>query len=298
MWFNPKEENTTHIPTKEAAEEIAAAVKGKAGTVTLAETKRKQDAAPQLYDLTTLQRDANRMLGFTANKTLKIAQSLYETRKALTYPRTDSRYLPPDMIPRVVQTMKQLPESYQGMIGGAFNGDKLNISKRTIDASKVTDHHAIIPTAQRVNPAGFDEDERLLYDMVVRRMLQAFYPPCVYDATEIQTTVEGHLFKTTGRVVIDQGWKAVPPLAKPVKGKKKKSAEEEETLLPPVALGDTRTVAKTTIKQEATTPPAHHNDASLLNAMEKCGKDLDDEELQKQMKGSGIGTPATRAAII
>ena len=121
---------------------------------------------PQLYYLTSLQRDANRLLGFTAGKTLKLAQSLYETRKALTYPRTDSRYLPPDMIPRVVQTMKLLPPSYQGLVPGALPGGKLPVSKRTVDETKVTDHHALIPTAHRVNPDTFDPDERQLYDLV------------------------------------------------------------------------------------------------------------------------------------
>ncbi len=148
MYFREGLEPDTHIPKIDDAKALAAQIKGRTGTVISAETTRRRDLPPQLYDLTSLQRDANRLLGFTADKTLKLAQSLYETRKALTYPRTDSRYLPPDMIPRVVQTMKVLPESYQALVPGALPDGKLPVSKRTIDETKVTDHHAILPTPE------------------------------------------------------------------------------------------------------------------------------------------------------
>ncbi len=302
QWFDEKLEPDTHIPKLDEAKRIAEEIKGRTGTVLSAETLRKKDAPPQLYDLTSLQRDANRLLGFTADKTLKIAQKLYEERKALTYPRTDSRYLPPDMIPRVVQTMKLLPDSYQSLVPGALPGGKLPVSKRTVDETKVTDHHAIIPTAKRVDPSTFTEEERQLYDLVARRMLQAFYPACEYDATKVITQVGQHRFRTNGRVVIHNGWRDVAALANPpaAKGKKKlKPADgEEEVALPPLAPGDTRTVKSATVKQDATKPPAQHTDASLLSAMENAGKELDDEEIARQMKGSGIGTPATRASII
>lgn len=297
-WFDEKLEPDTHLPNAEAAKAIAAQVKGQTGTVLSAETARKRDLPPQLYDLTSLQRDANKLLGFTADKTLKLAQSLYETRKALTYPRTDSRYLPPDMIPRVVQTMKLLPPAYQPLVSPALPEGKLPVSKRTVDETKVTDHHALIPTAKRVDPSTFTEDERQLYDLVARRMLAAFYPPCEYDATKVVTQVGEHHFRTTGRVVLQNGWRDVAPLANPPKTRKKKTDAEEETPLPPLAAGDKRTVVGTSIKQDATKPPPQHNDASLLAAMENAGRELEDEELQRQMKGSGIGTPATRAAII
>ena len=299
VYFHEKLEPDTHLKTKAEAETIAAAVKGKTGTVMQAETIRKKEWPPQLYDLTSLQRDANRLLGFTADKTLKTAQSLYETHKALTYPRTDSRYLPPDMIPRVVQTMKLLPENYQKYVPGALPGGKLPVSKRTIDASKVTDHHAILPTSRKADVSRFSEDERNLYDLVARRMLAAFYPVCEYDATKVITTVGEHSFRTNGRVTVVNGWHDVPPLEKPPKAKKApKPEEEEEGQLPPLAEGDTREVKKTQIREDKTKPPAPHTDASLLAAMETAGKDLEDEELVRLMKGSGIGTPATRAAII
>ena len=296
VWFSPRLDPDTHLKDRAAAEAIAAQVKGKPAVVTAAETTAKRELPPQLYDLTSLQRDANRLLGFTAEKTLKIAQSLYEKRKALTYPRTDSRYLPPDMIPRVVQTMRLLPPSYQPLVPAALPGGKLPVSPRTVDASKVTDHHALIPTANRVNPDTFDPDERQLYDLVARRMLAAFYPACEYDATRVITEAEGHTFRSTGRVVRVNGWHDVPPLANPPKTRKKKA--DEEAPLPPLAVGDTRTVKGTQVKEDMTKPPAQMNDASLLSAMENAGKEAEDEEIVRQMKGSGIGTPATRAAII
>ena len=299
VYFSGKLDLDTHLKDKADAEKIAEEVKGKTGTVTLAETVRKKELPPQLYDLTSLQRDANRLLGFTADKTLKTAQSLYEKHKALTYPRTDSRFLPPDMIPRVVQTMKLLPDSYQKYVAGALPDGKLPVSKRTIDKTKVTDHHAIIPTAKKADPSKFTEDERKLYDMVARRLLAAFYPACDYDATKIVTQVEEHQFRTTGKVIVNNGWHDVPPLDNTPKAKKKQAEEgESENPLPPLQEGDTRTVQGTRIKEDKTKPPAPHTDASLLAAMETAGKELDDEELVRQMKGSGIGTPATRAAII
>lgn len=307
VWFDAALDPDTHIPKIAAAKAIAAEVKGQTGTVKSAETVRKKDPPPQLYDLTSLQRDANRLLGFTADRTLKTAQSLYETRKAITYPRTDSRYLPPDMVPRVVQTMKLLPEAYKALVPPALPGGRLPVSKRTVDETKVTDHHAIIPTAQRVNPESFSPDERQLYDMIARRLLAAFYPWCEYDATRIVTEVPGdkrtHLFRTNGRVVLVNGWKDVSPLAEAPKaksaGKKKKAeGEEEDVALPPLSPGDTRTVQKAEVKEDKTKPPAQHNDASLLAAMEHAGREIGDEELARQMKGMGIGTPATRASII
>ena len=299
VYFSEKLDPDTHLKDRAAAEAIAAETKGKTGTVESAETARKRELPPQLYDLTSLQRDANKILGFTADKTLKTAQSLYEKHKALTYPRTDSRYLPPDMIPRAVQTLKLLPEEYQPYVPGALPGGKLPVSKRTVDQAKVTDHHAIIPTAKRADPAKFSEDERKLYDLVARRMIAAFYPACEYDATRIITRVGDHTFRTNGKVVLVNGWRDVPPSMVPRKaGKAKKGEEETEGPLPPLQPGDTRPVRNTAIREDVTKPPAPHTDASLLAAMETAGKELEDEELVRQMKGSGIGTPATRAAII
>ena len=299
VYYSDKLDPDTHLKEKNDAERIAEEIRGKTGIVMKAETVRKHEPPPQLYDLTSLQRDANRMLGYTADRTLKTAQSLYEKHKALTYPRTDSRYLPPDMIPRVVQTMKQLPESYQNFVGGALPGGKLPVTRRTIDQTKVTDHHAIIPTPRKSDLSKFSEDERKLFDMVARRMLAAFWPACDYDATRIITRVGEHSFRTTGKVIVNNGWHDVPPLENPPKPKKKtKPDDESENPLPPLKNGDERQVKASAIREDVTKPPVPHTDASLLAAMETAGRELEDEELVRQMKGSGIGTPATRAAII
>ena len=296
LWFSDQVSPDTHFKDKAAADAVAAQVKGKPARVRSAETAAKRELPPQLYDLTSLQRDANRLLGFTADKTLKLAQSLYETHKALTYPRTDSRYLPPDMVPRVVQTLHLLPEAYQPLVSGALPDGKLPVSPRTVDASKVSDHHALIPTARRANLSAMSEDERQLFDLVARRLLQAFYPAHEFNATRVITDCEGHSFRSDGRVVTQPGWKAIPALANPPKAKKKK--EEGVQPLPPLSAGDMRTVVKTAVKEDMTKPPQQHNDASILSAMENAGREVADEEIAQQMKGSGIGTPATRAAII
>lgn len=300
IWFSESADPDTHIRERKTADELAEAVRGRTAVVEQAETARKREPPPQLYDLTSLQRDANKLLGFTAEKTLKLAQSLYETHKALTYPRTDSRYLPPDMIPRVMQTMNALPEEYRRFVSGALPDGRLSVTKRTVDETKVTDHHAIIPTAKRVQTDRFSEDERRLYDLVVRRLLAAFYPACEYEATRIITAVEEQRFRTTGKVILLNGWHDVSPSAytKTSSRKTAANAAEDNPALPPLKPGDTRTVRKTAVKEDVTKPPSQHTDASLLAAMESAGRELDDEELAKQMKGSGIGTPATRAAII
>ena len=295
-WFKEGLDPDTHIKEKAQAEAIAQRVKGQTGRVISAQTSRKRDLPPQLYDLTSLQRDANQTLGFTAEKTLKLAQSLYETHKALTYPRTDSRYLPDDMIPKVKQAMQLLPEEYRKFVSGAMPNGQLPVTKRVFDASKVTDHHALLPTTNRVNLERMSADERHLWDMVVRRMLAAFYPPCEYDATKVVTQVGEHTFRTTGRVVLQNGWRDVPPLENPPRRKRKD--EEEAGPLPPLKIGDERQVETAEVKEDVTKPPSQHTDASLLAAMESAGRESEDESIREQMKGSGIGTPATRAAII
>ena len=292
QWFDEKaedEKKAHRIPTKEKADEIAKAVKGKGATVKSVTAEAKKELPPQLYDLTSLQREANRKLGFTADKTLKIAQELYEKWKAITYPRTDSRYLPLDMIGRTVQTLHKLPGQYQEWVKNIpwKEENKLPISRRIFDNEKISDHHAIIPTPQTAPIDKLPADAQKLFDMIARRLTAVFYPAHEYDAIKVITGSEGHAFKTTGRTVRVNGWKDVYPADK-----------EEEAALPVLQEGDNRTVVKASVKKEATKPPAPHTDASLLAAMENAGRELEDEKLREQMKGSGLGTPATRAAII
>ena len=307
QWFDEQAEDKVaqRIPTRERAEELAEKVKGKPTRVRSTTSEEKKELPPQLYDLTSLQRDANRVLGFTADKTLKLAQSLYEKWKLLTYPRTDSRYLPMDMIPKLYQTLKVLPEPYRSLEAGMERKEdgKLYISKRVFDNSKVSDHHALLPTPKTADLDKLPADERNLYDMVVRRMLAAFYPAHVYDALRVITDCEGEAFRSTGRAVKQEGWKALyreekPAAKKPARGKKKAEEDEDTAALPPLQAEDMRTVKKADVQQSATKPPAPHTDASLLAAMEHAGREIEDEALRESMKGAGLGTPATRAAII
>lgn len=292
QWFDEKaedEKKASRIPDKETADKIAKAVKGKAARVKSVSTESKKELPPQLYDLTSLQREANRKLGFTADKTLKVAQELYEKWKAITYPRTDSRYLSMDMIGRTKLTLQKLSGEYKGFVENIPWGEegKLPFSKRIFDNAKVSDHHAIIPTPQTAPLDKLPAEAAKLFDMIARRTIAVFYPAHEYDATKVVTLCEGHAFKSTGKTVRLNGWKDVYP-----------ADEKEDDALPLLQEGDGRLVSKASVKKESTKPPAPHTDASLLAAMENAGRELTDEKLREQMKGSGLGTPATRAAII
>lgn len=292
LWFDPavdSEKKNHRIETAEKAQEIAKQIKGKQATVQDIQVENKKDLPPQLYDLTSLQREANKKLGFTADKTLKVAQELYEKWKAITYPRTDSRYLPMNMIGRAKLTLQKLPAVFQPYVQALpwKEEGKLPFSKRIFDNAKVSDHHAIIPTPQTAPLDKLPPDAAKLFDMIARRTIAAFYPAHEYDQTKVITGCEGHSFRSGGKTVRINGWKDVYP-----------QDEKEEDRLPELNPGDVFTVQKTTVKKESTKPPAPHTDASLLSSMEHAGKELEDEQLREQMKGSGLGTPATRAAII
>lgn len=299
QWFDasaPDQRTAHRILDKELAQQIAKAVKGKQAKVKSAETTPKKELPPQLFDLTSLQREANKVLGFTADKTLKTAQALYEGRKALTYPRTDSRHLPNDMIGRASKALDTLPDSYHPYVQDMPRKDgKLPYSRRVFDDAKVSDHHAIIPTPQKADMDKFTPDERALFDLVARRFIAAFYPAFEYNQTTVITEVLEHSFKSSGRVVKNLGWKAVEKHASKAK---KQDEEDNDAALPDLMPGDERTVLNTKLKQETTKPPAPHTDASLLYLMERPGTRTEDEELMETLKKAGLGTPATRAATI
>ena len=292
QWFDPSaadEKRASRIPDRAAADAIAKRVRKQQGEVLSVEQEEKRDLPPQLFDLTSLQREANKALGFTADKTLKTAQSLYEKHKAITYPRTDSKYLPKDMIPRAHKTMEAMSRQYEQWVGLIDRKEgKLPFSKRVYDDAKVSDHHAIIPTPQSLDAAKFLLDERALYELIVKRFIAAYCPAHEYLFTKVVTMVKQDHFKTTGRQVRVLGWKQLD-------GKEEK---EDAAPLPPLKAGDARMVASATVKKETTKPPTPHTDASLLYSMENAGRDIEDEDLREAMKGSGLGTPATRAAII
>ena len=296
QWFDPsvKEERlAVRIKDQETAQALAKKLRGRMGRVSDITKEDKKELPPQLFDLTSLQREANRLLGFTADKTLKTAQSLYETRKAITYPRTDSRYLPHDMIGRVYKTMENLAEPYASLTAVIEKKEgKLPMSRRLFDDARVSDHHAIIPTPQTTAPDKLSADERAVFDLIARRFIAAFCPAYVYEATRVITEAEGERFKTLGKTVREEGWKKVW-----AQGKEKED-KEESSALPPLSVGDEHTIKSAKTKKETTKPPPPHTDASLLASMENAGREIDDEALREQMKGSGLGTPATRAGII
>lgn len=284
-------EGEKRVDSREAAQAIAARARGGTGTVTKAARERKSEPPALLYDLTTLQREANAQLGLTARQTLAAAQKLYEQHKLITYPRTDSRHLSCDMLGKVEKALAAYDGDLQA-IGEQALSFGVARTKRVFDDAKLTDHHAIIPTGRRAAGMNLTANERRLYEMVARRLAAAFYPAYEYDALRVVTRVGEDDFLATGRSVVQEGWKAV------YRREAKKAEDGEEQALPPLARGDTRICRDAQVKQEQTKPPKEHTDATLLREMEHAGRRIEDEALREQMKDCALGTPATRAAII
>ena len=290
------------LATEAQALEIVAAVRDGAGEITKVEKREVTEKPPMLYDLTSLQRDANTRFGFSARRTLGAAQRLYEEHKALTYPRTNSRFLTSDMAEEIKPTAELVgvrPE-YRDAAGYVRGLDVLPLA-RVIDDSKVTDHHAIIPTRAEHPVEKMDGDDRRVYDMVVRRFLAAFHPEAVLENTRIETTVAEHVFRTRGRVLLVPGWRGVYLTAAEESPAPEPGADEDEGNdgeLPRLEQGEPSRTLEVEALAKETKPPRRYTDASLLGAMETAGKLVDDEALREAMKDSGIGTPATRAAII
>ncbi len=267
---------------KAPAEAAYRSLKAKgAATVTNVERKETVQEPPLLYDLTTLQKEANTKHGFSADKTLSIAQKLYEA-KAITYPRTGSRYIPEDVfaqIPALLLTLKNNPAWSRRL---ALLGE--TPTRRSVDDGKVTDHHALLPTD--VRPKLLSADEQTVYDMIVGRMLEAFSEPCIKDVTTVTATCDGVAYTTKGAIVRQAGWRGIY------------GEETEDTVLPEWTEGTTLAVGGCSLTEGKTKPKPLHTEASLLAAMETCGKEIENEELRQSLKACGIGTPATRAAII
>jgi DNA topoisomerase-3 len=287
------------IQTADEAEAVAGAVRGGQGTITKLEKTKRTEKAPLLYDLTSLQREANTRFGFSARRTLSAAQRCYEEHKALTYPRTSSRYLTSDMVPELKEVAGHVGEAPEYAKGAAYvtQLDLLPLS-RVVDDEKVGDHHAIIPTNASHKLARMNDDDRRIYDMVARRFLAAFHPEAVFENTRIETTVAEHIFRTRGKVLVVPGWRGVYGEEADDGSGRDEEDEGRDQSLPKLERGediDTRVVE---VLAKETKPPRRYSDASLLGAMETAGKLVDDDELREVMKESGIGTPATRAAII
>ena len=287
---NDPEKRAERLWSKTAADSIAAACRGKQGVVT-EESKPTTSMAPALFDLTSLQREANGRFGFSAKNTLGLAQALYEKHKVLTYPRTDSRHLPEDYIQTVKETMTALADTnnYNQFAKQVTKNGWVKPNKRIFDNTKISDHFAIIPTG--VAPKNLSEPEQKLYDLVTRRFLAVFFPPAEFLVTTRFTEVSGHQFKTEGKVMTNPGWLAVY-------GKDTTGDDKDGATLVPVAKGEKVLTDKITANALVTKPPARYSEATLLSAMEGAGKLLDSDELRDAMAGKGLGTPATRAAII
>jgi DNA topoisomerase III len=272
---------------KQKAQAIASKCVGKPGTIE-EEKKPSSQISPLLYDLTTLQREANSRFSLSARRTLQIVQALYEKHKVLTYPRTDSRYLPEDYVgnAKAVLTKFENPELARHAQKALAQG-WVKPNKRIFNDAKVTDHHAIIPTG--VPPKNLDDVELKIFDMVARRLIAVFYPAAQFEVTTRITRVEGEAFKSEGKIIIDPGWLAVYG---------KQAAGENEQTLCPVAKGEKAKTEKIEITESQTKPPARFTEGTLLSAMEAAGKLIEDEELREAMSQRGLGTPATRAQII
>jgi DNA topoisomerase III len=272
--------------------------RGRPGVITKLEQKEEREAPQLLYDLTSLQRHANTVLGFSARRTLAAAQRLYEEHKAITYPRTSSRFLTSDMIGEIKPTAELVGRNARYAQGAAYvtGLDKLPLG-RVVNDKRVEDHHAIIPTRSEHDLTKMGPDESRVYDLVAKRFLAVFHPDAVYERTRVETTVQEHVFRTSGRVLVEAGWKRVY-------GEEAQSTRKDDDdtggdqLLPALEQGeDVETRSVESLRKE-TQPPRRFTEASLLAAMETAGKDIQDAELREAMKDSGIGTPATRAAII
>jgi len=278
------------------AEEIVSRVQGQTGNVIDIKRETKSEPPPLAYDLTELQRDANRRLNFSAQKTLSVLQDLYQDHKLVTYPRTDSRYLSGDIVATLPARLKAMGIGPYADLARPLLTRKLAPGKRLVDDSKVSDHHAIIPTEQPLLLSALSQDQQKLYDLIAKRFIAVLYPSYRYDQTTLITEVKGERFHSRGKVVLDPGWRAVTALTA-----EKEEADQEklpEQTLSSQEKGSPKGVKSCRLSKSRTRPPARYTEATLLTAMENPGKFIEDEELRESMKGSGLGTPATRAEII
>lgn len=299
-WFDPEfkkdatdsEKKDSRLWSEVAAQTIVTACKGKAGIVS-EESKPSKQLSPALFDLTSLQREANSKFGFTAKTTLSLAQALYERHKVLTYPRTDSRFLPEDYVQNAKETLNLISQSssnankgHQSHAAKIMQEQWVKTNKRIFNNAKVSDHFAIIPTLQM--PKELSEAESKIYDLVVKRFMAVFFPAAEYRITTRITKVGAHHFKTDGKVLVKPGWLEIYG----------RESQGKEANLVPVTEGEKVNTEDVRTEALATKPPARYNEATLLSAMEGAGRLVDDDELREAMSERGLGTPATRATII
>jgi DNA topoisomerase III len=290
------------LASAEDAAKIVEAVSDREGEITKLEKSRRKERPPLLYDLTSLQREANTRYGFAARRTLASAQRLYEEHTALTYPRTNSRFLPSDLrgeIKPIAELIGRQPP-YAQAARYVTGLDVLPLG-RVVNDKKVSDHHAIIPTRAQHNVSKFNADDKKIYDLVARRFLAVFHPEAEFENTRVETAVADHVFRTRGRVLLVPGWRGVYGETAEGDGRPAREGDEDEGReqhLPKLEQGVAVQTRQVEALEKETQPPRRYSDASLLAAMETAGKLVDDDELREAMKDSGVGTPATRAAIL
>lgn len=293
LWHSKKGVN--RFKDQEQAKKIATKVEGNEGIITSLTVKDKSEQPPLAYDLTALQRDANQQLNFSAKKTLQTLQGLYERHKIVTYPRTDSRHITTDMVPTLKDRLKAIENTQFRSAVEKLLKDGFKTGKRLVDDSKVSDHHAIIPTEERVNFERLSADERLLWKLIAQRYLAVLSPPYRYKSITLTIEVDGEEFKTRGVEVVDRGWRAVST--------GEINLEEEDNELPLQNIskckkGDRLKVVKVNTPHGLTKPPARYTEGTLLGAMENPSKFIENKELKESIIKGGLGTPATRADII
>lgn len=278
--------------TKEEGEAAFATIADKPFTVTAVQKKNGTEAPPRLFDLTSLQVECNRKFSYSAETTLKLIQGLYE-RKLTTYPRVDTQFLSDDIYPKCPSILSGISKQYEALME-PLKGKKLPKSKRVFDTSKVTDHHAIIPTG--VPATGLTDMERNVYDLIARRFIAVFYPDCKFSTTTVLGTVEDVEFKATGKEILSPGWRDVYAQQNATADDDERKGDEERTL-PTFVKGESGPHIPT-LSEKWTTPPKYYTEATLLRAMETAGKFVEDETLRAALKENGIGRPSSRAGII
>ena len=294
--------NNTQTFDKSVAESVCEKTKGKSAVITSVTKEQKRESSPLLYDLTELQRDCNKKFGFSAKQTLNLTQTLYEQHKLLTYPRTDSRYLSDDVAPTLSERVKSVSFGIYQPFASAVFKKGIKVTKRFVDNTKVSDHHAIIPTEQYVDLTRLTADEKRVYDLVVKRFLSMLSPDYEYEQTTVTASIENETFTAKGKHVINKGWKALyasQTFVTDDRDSYEKDEKDEGQSLPSLNKNDSFKITSSRLISGKTKPPARYNEATLLSAMEHPGKFIENEAMREIMASTGgIGTPATRADII
>ncbi len=297
LQWQEKNSGQMRISDEKQAQKITERVNGQSGKVVKVKKTARKELAPLAYDLTELQRDGNRKYGYSPKQTLSIMQNLYERHKLVTYPRTDSRYITTDMVPTLPERLNSIAVGPYKQMVQSINKGKINTFKRLVDDSKVTDHHAIIPTEQYVDLGALNTEERNIYDLIVKRFIAILSPAFEYEQTVITVEISGETFTAKGKVIKSKGWRAVYDNNDTFE----ENTEEEdiEQALPSINEGEKIQVRAANIKEGKTKPPARYTEATLLSAMEHPEKFVDDKAFKQTLSSAGgLGTPATRADII